>query len=1437
MLLDDIKTLYEGGDQEDAFELLEAYLQEYPADLDATLLKARLCLELNRDLDFAGRVLPVLRTERPTSSEVSQLADQVEGRVRAKLAEGRKELDGHYWNDALRCFEVAVSLAPDDPAVSLAAGLALHDLDSADLSQDAGDLFRRSSGNAQGKVMEAAETYLQATVQATANGHVRLNGSAGRVLAAARTALVQRWLMAGKTQAVLDLLDSVGVPDMEALITGYLVRRTVDHIALFVRVGRFQDAAMLMAESAKHLPETAAILLLAAEVALAGDAFDDARDLFSRGVALLEAGAPETTLAMARAAWTAVTATQLTCERCGKPLDALSDECAYCAAPLEQSDLLYDLCVANAMPLVVGLHLGLAAVLVRLDATTEAREQLETAITQIPLDNAGRHDLEEALQDLITQQQVAETPPLAEVVVSEWQAADELTAGVLAGVRRVCEQDAASWLKVPFYPRRALAKALVEDGEFVLARLVLDTAFVDNPARITIVALQDRLEAEIEELIDYLLMMADEDYGTGRTQVALDTLEDALELAPGHHEALLMRGNVRAVAGLDLLALEDYHTLLAADCEPDILRNARISAAQTLAGRFAFDAARDMLAPLEGEDVEAYRAQFYRRQYGMPVVHTERVEEAVLQDTLVRVPANPIYHGYFAVKLRAVGRPWNSRGEDWATRVLTAGFEFVQVLGGLRSAVGAPVFALRIISRPDGEVFERGSLDVALLTRVSAPDEGACHDLAQSLWTTIRSILPLEQANLFTFEPVASLLELDLLLEPFKAEGVAEIVRRESPPIQAGDRYAVFPFIPGTSDMHNLFWALLRQPDPALVSIHLQPTELLPWERTTVDEVMLGQRVVSMAQMGADSDSAEHEDPISVWWQASRRAGQVQASRQLVDALGSQAYVMQVNVASSAASNPLLPEMVASALFGPAGVTNDAPYGGFEVIRATTARELAAARRNLALVDVEGWVYSNAPEGASRLRHMVTEREAAIALRWPVPGVEGVPGLPLIEARPVAPPPGLPVRGTILGQSVARVNGVPLPIMQALDDRRRHAYVVGKTGTGKSTLLKNMALQDIEAGRGVCVVDPHGDLIDDILERIPAYRQQDVVVFDPSDEDHPVGLNLLSAQTETERQRIVTEFIGLLVRMYDPGNQGIVGPRFQHNVRNAMLTAMCVEGGTLIEVMRVLTDPAYVKQILPLVTDPMVRNYWEKQIKQTSDFHKSEILDYIVSKFSRFVGDSRIRNIVGQRETTVDFRAVMDRQQILLVNLSKGRIGPESAQFLGLLLVQSLLITALSRAELPRSQRPDFFLYVDEFQNFATDLFATMLSEGRKYGIALTVANQYLTQLDPAIRDSIFGNVGSLVSFRLGTQDALALAPEMFPVFGAEDLLNLPKFTACAKLLVDGTAARPFTLETLADLRPPDPTRAATIREYSRKRYGRDVAAVNADIFSRFKQE
>ena len=255
----------------------------------------------------------------------------------------------------------------------------------------------------------------------------------------------------------------------------------------------------------------------------------------------------------------------------------------------------------------------------------------------------------------------------------------------------------------------------------------------------------------------------------------------------------------------------------------------------------------------------------------------------------------------------------------------------------------------------------------------------------------------------------------------------------------------------------------------------------------------------------------------------------------------------------------------------------------------------------------------------------------------------------------------IPNTGMFIG--ISRFHGVDRRIYIGDDDRRRHTYIIGKTGTGKSQLLEEMVIQDIKEGKGVAVIDPHGDLVDGILERIPAERAEDVIYFDPSDTERPMGINMLTADTEQQKHFVVTAIVGLMYKLYDPQKTGIIGPRFEHAVRNAMLTIMVEPGSTFIEVVRVLTDASFVQELLPKLTDPIIRRYWTDQIAQTADFHKSEVLDYIVSKFGRFVTNKMIRNIIGQSKSSFDFRKSMDEGKILLINLSKGKIGEENSNF------------------------------------------------------------------------------------------------------------------------------------------------------------------------------
>lgn len=466
---------------------------------------------------------------------------------------------------------------------------------------------------------------------------------------------------------------------------------------------------------------------------------------------------------------------------------------------------------------------------------------------------------------------------------------------------------------------------------------------------------------------------------------------------------------------------------------------------------------------------------------------------------------------------------------------------------------------------------------------------------------------------------------------------------------------------------------------------------------------------------------------------------------------------------------------------------------------------------------------------------VLTSDEVSSLFHLPNKQVE-TPHIQWLPAKSAPPPEKIPTKGLYIGKSKFR--GQERPVFISDFDRQRHMYIIGRTGTGKTELLKSMMIQDIYAGRGICFIDPHGDAAEDMLERIPPNRAQDVIYFDPSDSARPFGLNMLEATTEEQKHFVVASIIGLMYKLYDPHKTGIIGPRFEHNVRNAMLTCMSKPGNTFLEVVRVLTDPEFVKELLPYVQDPVVRRYWTDQIAQTAEFHKSEILDYNVSKFGRFVTNMMMRNIIGQSVSSFNLRQVMDQGKILIVNLSKGRIGDEYSNFLGLVLVPKILAAAMSRTDIPQEQRRDFFLYVDEFQNFATDTFAEILAEARKYKLNLTVANQFIGQIGEELKNAVFGNVGTVIAFRVGVTDANFLQHEFAPTFNEQDLVNIEARHIYVKTQVQGEPVHPFSVDTTfpsyeewQKMRRPEVGRA--IKELSRLTYGRDRTAVEANISER----
>ena len=465
---------------------------------------------------------------------------------------------------------------------------------------------------------------------------------------------------------------------------------------------------------------------------------------------------------------------------------------------------------------------------------------------------------------------------------------------------------------------------------------------------------------------------------------------------------------------------------------------------------------------------------------------------------------------------------------------------------------------------------------------------------------------------------------------------------------------------------------------------------------------------------------------------------------------------------------------------------------------------------------------------------VLTSEELATVFHFPNKSVT-TPNIFWMNAKRAPAPATVPTSGLYLGKSTYR--GLAKPVYMDIDDRRRHMYIIGKTGTGKTEFLKDMIMQDIKSGQGLAVIDPHGDLIDDVLQLIPPKRAEDVILFDPSDTGRPMGFNMLEASTEEQKHYVVSSIIGLMYKLFDPNKTGIIGPRFEHAIRNAMLTVMYEKGSTFVEVVRVLTDANYVQELLPKVEDPIIRRYWTDQIAQTSDFHKSEVLDYIVSKFGRFVTNKMIRNIIGQSDSAFNFRKVMDEKKILLINLAKGKIGEENSQFLGLILVPKILVAAMSRQDMAKDRREDFFLYVDEFQNFATPDFAQILSEARKYKLNLIVANQFIGQMEEEVKNAIFGNVGSLVAFRVGVTDANYLQHEFQPVFAEADLINVERYNTYVKTIVGGEPVTPFSMDLTRDMNKEkalaNPRVAELVKELSRLKFGKDAVTIEAAIAER----
>ncbi len=437
------------------------------------------------------------------------------------------------------------------------------------------------------------------------------------------------------------------------------------------------------------------------------------------------------------------------------------------------------------------------------------------------------------------------------------------------------------------------------------------------------------------------------------------------------------------------------------------------------------------------------------------------------------------------------------------------------------------------------------------------------------------------------------------------------------------------------------------------------------------------------------------------------------------------------------------------------------------------------------------------------------------------------------DSKQVDGPRNIPDNGLLLGYNVFR--GAKKPIRLDIGDRQRHMYVVGQTGVGKSVFLENLALQDMISGNGFAFVDPHGDVVEKLLSMVPKERTEDVIYFSPAEMDYPMGLNLFEFHSPDQKDFLIQEALNMLYKLYDPQHQGIMGPRYEDMFRNAALAIMAdPAGGTFVEIPQLFRDPAFLKQKLQHVTDQTVLDFWQKQFPASQRSNESgEVTAWFVSKFGAFLSNEMMRNIIGQTKSAFDLRDIMDNKKILLVNLSKGRTGELNSKLLGMIFVMKFQAAAMSRSNIPEDQRVDFSLYVDEFQNFSTDSFATIMSEARKFRLNLIVANQFTTQLTPEIRDAVFGNMGTIVSFRIGQNDVESLGKYFQPVFDGDDLLRVPNYNTIVRTLIGGVPTQPFSMATLPPLGTPNPRLFDALKQLSAAKYGLPKATVEKDVFGR----
>ena len=745
---------------------------------------------------------------------------------------------------------------------------------------------------------------------------------------------------------------------------------------------------------------------------------------------------------------------------------------------------------------------------------------------------------------------------------------------------------------------------------------------------------------------------------------------------------------------------------------------------------------------------------------------------------------------------------------------------------------------LHLLGRPNLSNVARGSVQVSLLLWTRASDAEEAHVELLRRFQALRGVLASRIAAA-DFTPLESTDELRARLRPMEPTHAVRLTRRrarlrlgdplpgQARPLGFGSgapatpvrREAdqrevdhVFPWAPGADDGHALIRRLLWHPADLWIIVRLRPVMSTAAER--------GRLAQSMARAEEQLRQGERGSPV-----LARQAAAVRdACFERLAVLDGGALDVGVHLVSGAPVDVDLVQTLGSWISAAPSPQSSSELlrGGFSARR---LRDPSLALRPFGPPDPDG---------------PCTVHEATAAFRLPLPPGGPLPGLPIRRNRsaPALLPERLLQTARTVRLGINRHRGVAQPVPLSVDDRMRHTLVLGATGTGKSTLLKSLLLQDLRAGRGLCLLDPHGELVDSLLATFPPERRQDLTVLDLADRDWPVPLNLLAWRELDERDQIIDELYGTVGELYDLRTVG--GPMFEHYFRGLLRLLMGAKHhedfvATMLEFPLVFQDDKLRKALLSRCSERQMADFVKEIESTTGETSLKNMAPYITSKLGRFMHDRTLRRIFGQQEMALDFRSVMDEGRVVLVNLAKGRLGSTVSALVARQLVARFKAAALGRADQPPERRRDFFVYVDEFQNLNLEAFGELLAEARKYRLGLVLANQFLDQLEHDHRRSgmiasVLGNVGTTVAFRLGTRDAERLAPVFRPSFDLQDLLELPNWQAYVRLHSDAGVLHPFSIHTVPDGARPDPELAEELRAESRRRWARPAAEVDRSI-------